>query len=170
MYLQQGAPAAPLEIKELINNDIFDSQCDGKKVCIIAFLPNILDSQASGRSDYLDIFEKAASSSKRNLFTFSWSEGGSQKSLEKALKVSSANYPAVVALSKEKGKFSKHRGAYSTASLKDFISAMISGQSKVVSLPDNLPEVVSISPWDGKDAKVEIVEEFSLDDVLGEEL
>jgi len=167
---ESGIPPAPIEIKQLTDASVLDAQCEGKQICVIAFLPNILDTGAAGRRDYLDKLEKAASTAKRNLFTFSWSEGGAQKALEVALKVSSADYPAVVALNRGKGKFSKHRGAFSDAALKGFITGMISGRSSVLSLPDELPAVVKVTAWDGKDGKVEVEEEFSLDDIMGEEL
>lgn len=90
--------------------------------------------------------------------------------METALKVGSADYPAVVALNKGKGKFSKHRGAFSESALKDFITGMSSGRSKVLSIPEVFPSVSAVSAWDGKDAKIEVEEEFSLDDILNEEL
>ncbi len=33
-----------------------------------------------------------------------------------------------------------------------------------------LAEVKDVSPWDGQDAKEEVVDEFSLDDLMNEEL
>ena len=170
LYEESGAPPAPLEIREIVSSSTLDEQCEGKKICVIAFLPNILDSSPSERNDYLERIKQAAGSTKRNLFSFSWSEGGAQKDLESALRVGGTDYPAVVAVSKGKGKYSKHTGSFSAASLKDFFSGMISGRSKVQSLPDEFPSIKSIQPWDGKDKAVKIEEEFSLDDILGEEL
>ncbi len=157
-------------MKQVTGLSVIDEQCEGKKICLIAFLPHILDSKASGREDYFNKIQDAAKSAKRSLFSFSWSEGGAQKELEAALKVSPANYPAIVAVNRGKGKFSKHRGAFSSASIKEFITSLTSGSAKVASLPDAFPAIHDVSLWDGKDAKVKVEEEFSLDDIMNEEL
>ena len=46
-----GGKVAPIEVQELTNNAVFDEQCtDGKKTCVIAILPGILDGGASERN------------------------------------------------------------------------------------------------------------------------
>ena len=60
-----------------------------------------------GRNAYIDKLKEGASSAKKNLFSFSWTEGGVQKELEQAVQVSPADYPTIVAINRGKGKYSQ---------------------------------------------------------------
>merc|ERR1712079_328159 len=44
----------PPEVVELTNQKTLEEQCDGKQLCIVGFLPHILDSQAAGRNAYIE--------------------------------------------------------------------------------------------------------------------
>jgi protein disulfide-isomerase A6 len=76
------------------------------KVCFIAFLPNILDTKASGRNAYLDILKQVASKYKSRPFSYLWTEGGKQTALEQSFGVGGAGYPALVAYSPKQQQFS----------------------------------------------------------------
>ncbi len=53
-----------------------------KKLCIIAFLPNILDSKAAGREKYIALLKQAAEKYKDRPFSYLWAQGGAQGQLE----------------------------------------------------------------------------------------
>jgi hypothetical protein len=38
-----GGGGAAAEVEELVSQDVFDTSCSGKRICIIAFLKDILD-------------------------------------------------------------------------------------------------------------------------------
>lgn len=47
------------QAKELVDQHVFEKECIGdeeepaKKLCLVAFLPNILDTKAAGRQAYI---------------------------------------------------------------------------------------------------------------------
>lgn len=49
------------QAKELVDQHAFERECIGdeeeppKKLCLLAFLPNILDTKAAGRRDYIQV-------------------------------------------------------------------------------------------------------------------
>ena len=52
------APKKAAELLELTAQDVFDEKCVGSKgICILAFLPHILDSSASQRNQYLELIK-----------------------------------------------------------------------------------------------------------------
>jgi hypothetical protein len=64
-------------------------QCTGygdevaaKQLCFIAFLPDILDSKASGRNAYIKTMKKVAEKFKDRPFSWLWSSAGQQAALE----------------------------------------------------------------------------------------
>jgi hypothetical protein len=53
-----------------------------KQLCLLAFLPHILDSQAAGREAYLQILRGLTAKFKDRPFSYLWAEGGAQPGLE----------------------------------------------------------------------------------------
>jgi len=54
--LEQLEKTKPLRLEQLVNKEIFSEVCDAEGfngVCIITFLPHIIDSSASDRRNYL---------------------------------------------------------------------------------------------------------------------
>lgn len=78
-------------------------------------------------------------------------------------------YPALIAFKPKDKKFSVSKSAFELKHVVDFIEAIRKGGESVVSMHGSLAELKPIAPWDGKDAKVEEVEEFSLDDIMGDD-
>ena len=62
--------------------DLELEQVQAKSLCILAFLPHILDSHADGRNAYLGVLKEAAEQFKGRRFSFLWVEGGKQPDLE----------------------------------------------------------------------------------------
>lgn len=93
--------APPAEVQEIVDQEVFVNGCMGhdgdlsleletvpsKTLCIIAFLPHILDSGAEGRNAYLQVLTASAEAFKGRPFSFLWSEGGKQPALEANLEV-----------------------------------------------------------------------------------
>ena len=80
-------------------------------------------------------------------------------------------YPALVALYPSKEVYVPHKGGFSLDSVRSFIENLRRGFEKATRLQGRLAQVRSISPWDGSDAAVvEEEEEFSLDDIMGDDM
>ena len=75
----------PKPMPELISNQVMEKECSGQNhICVLAALPHILDSGASGRNNYKDVISKVAKSFRGSAFSFLWFEGTSQPELEQA--------------------------------------------------------------------------------------
>lgn len=95
--IERWAKAAPPpEVRELVDAEVWSEHCTGvqadkdlglasvpaKKLCIVAFLPNILDSKAVGREKYIKVLKYAAEKYKDRPFSYLWVQGGAQAALE----------------------------------------------------------------------------------------
>jgi len=172
----------PREVRELVDEAILETECVGfnepglekakaAQLCFFAFLPNILDTGASGRNSYLSILKDLASKYKSRPFSYLWVEGAKQEALEKSFDVGGFGYPALIAYNPKEQKFSTMKSAFETEHVISFVESIRKGLERVQTLQGGkLGVVETIQPWDGQDGKVEEVEEFSLDDIMNEEL
>jgi protein disulfide-isomerase A6 len=98
-----------LQVIELTNADVFKAHCTGgsdgeaKQLCLLAFLPDILDSKAEGRNNYISVLKKTAEHFKERPYSYFWAVGGAHSALEANVGVGGFGYPALVALSPAKG-------------------------------------------------------------------
>jgi hypothetical protein len=63
-----------------------------------------------------------------------------------------------------------HKGAVDAGQVAEFVDGIRTGSRGAVPLVGDLATIATVEPWDGKDGKIEEVEEFSLDDIMGDEL
>lgn len=117
----------PPPLYELTGSDVFDEHCAGRTICVMMFVPHILDSGASGRKEYLATLENVAKSLRGKPLNFLWSEGGAQPELEQAVEAT-FGYPAMVVLAKDKGIYSVMRASWGEKNIGTFISGVLSGR------------------------------------------
>lgn len=89
------------DLWELHKQQVYDGECKGTTICIIAFLPNIYESSAVERRAYLDTLMEVAKANRKYPFTFFWLQAGDQLDLERKLNLG-FGYPAVIAVSPNK--------------------------------------------------------------------
>lgn len=169
----------PPEVRELTDQEVWIEHCIGhpedkalnlkavkpKQLCLVAFLPHILDAKASGRQKHLDMLKSVAESYKERPFAWFWAEGGAQIELEKNLGVGGYGYPAFIALNPEKLKFASLRGGFETSTVKEFLNEVRTGRERVAPVEGSLAQLETRAPWDGTDGEAEVEEEFSLEDL-----
>ena len=156
----------PKVIAELTNATIFSSTCTGSnRICVLATLPPIADSGVEGRNKYRDMLGAVSKTFRGSAFTFLWVEGGTQYDLEQGLELN-FGYPALVALSLHRQAYSVLRGSFSEKSITTFLYGITSGRQATVKLTNELPAIVTVDPWDGKEATLP-EEELSLEDIMG---
>jgi protein disulfide-isomerase A6 len=166
---QANIPAP--DVLEITNQAILDDNCAEKQLCIVSFLPNILDCQSSCRNEHLKMLKTFAESYKRNGWTWLWVEGFRQPKLEESVGVGGFGYPAQVAINTRKGKYVILKGSFSQTGISSFLKELSAGRltSPLVPLAGvaegKLPSIVDSQPWDGKDGKLDIVEDIDLSDV-----
>ena len=89
------------DLWELHKQQVYDGECKGTTICIIAFLPNIYESSALERRAYLDTLMEVAKANRKYPFTFFWLQAGDKLDLERKLNLG-FGYPAVIAVSPNK--------------------------------------------------------------------
>jgi protein disulfide-isomerase A6 len=163
MMLMAGPPRVP----EIISQQVFEGKCGGDaRICLIAFLPHILDSGAAAREEEIKKLQRIASSLMGARVSVVWVEAGAQPNLEKAFDVPSS-YPTAAVVSMSKKVAAPYRLAWEEKKLEKFAAP----SSKYDGLGSFLgePKVDTREAWDGKDGAA-VEEEFSLEDLMGDEL
>ncbi|KAM6915034.1 protein disulfide-isomerase A6 [Xenentodon cancila] len=159
-----NAPAP--ELLEILNEDIVKKTCEDSQLCIIAVLPHILDTGASGRNGYLDVLIKLADKYKKKMWGWLWTEAGAQMELEASLGIGGFGYPAMAAINMRKMKFALLRGSFSETGIHEFLRELSVGRGSTATLGGGtMPKIHSVEPWDGKDGQLPEEEDYDLSDI-----
>lgn len=158
----------PPEVNELTGPNVMEEKCGSAAICFVAFLPDILDSKAEGRNKYLEMLLSVAEKFKRSPYSFVWAAAGKQSDLEKHVGVGGYGYPALVALNVKKGAYAPLKSAFGRDQIIEFVKeAGLGGKGN---LPlGATPSIAKIEPWDGKDGEIIEEDEFSLDELMGDD-
>lgn len=165
------ANVPPPDVYEITSQSVLDSNCAEKQLCIISFLPHILDCQSACRNKHISMLKKFGEEYKRNGWGWLWVEAFRQSKLEESVGIGGFGYPAQVALNARKGKYAVLKGSFSEAGIGAFLRELSTGRltSPLVPLSSvaegKLPNVVDTEAWDGQDGKLEVVEDIDLSDV-----
>lgn len=144
----------PLELKQLTDSSVLEAECPSSepRVCILVFLPHIMDSSAKEREQYLESIREASKKARSKPMRFLWAQGGDHFSFEEKLGMN-FGYPAVLAVSTQKSRYAIMRSAFNAAELESFVSKILSGGTALIPY-EKLPKLGTAQPWDGKDAPV----------------
>ena len=171
-----GKHATPPEVTEIVDQAVFEKQCVGdgakvapKRTCFIAFLPDILDSHAFGRNAYIGTLKKLADAFKDRPFSYMWVSGTTQPALENNFGVGGFGYPAFVAFRPAEKKYSVCSSAFEYAHVRDWVESLGKGGVSALALQGEAAEIKPTVAWDGKDAVEAVEDEFSLDDIMGDD-
>uniref|UniRef100_A0A4W3IVX6 Protein disulfide-isomerase A6 n=1 Tax=Callorhinchus milii TaxID=7868 RepID=A0A4W3IVX6_CALMI len=158
--------APPPELSEIVNEDVLKKTCDDHQLCIIAVLPHILDTGASGRNDYLDVMKAMANKYKKKFWGWLWTEAGAQGPLEDALGIGGFGYPAMAAVNARKMKYALLKGSFSEQGINEFLRELSVGRGSTSPVKGAaFPKIYSAEQWDGKDGQLPVEEEIDLSDV-----
>ncbi|XP_061342433.1 protein disulfide isomerase-like 2-3 [Gastrolobium bilobum] len=159
---------APPEVTELTGQDVMEEKCGSAAICFVAFLPDILDSKAEGRNRYVQQLLSAAEKFKMSHYSYVWTAAGKQPDLEKHVGVGGYGYPALVALNLKKGVYSSLKSAFELDHIIEFVKE--AGRGGKGNMPlEGTPSIVKTEPWDGKDGEIIEEDEFSLEELMGED-
>lgn len=138
------------EVHELIKQSLYDENCKGPVICVMSFLPNIYDSNAKERNNYLDIIKKVAKKNRKHSFEWFWLSAGDQLDLERDLSLG-FGFPAVVAISPTKKMVATMRSSFSADNLNEFLSDLLIGRGGLAKLPSAI-KIKKADAWNGEDA------------------
>ncbi|XP_053206359.1 protein disulfide-isomerase A6 homolog [Panonychus citri] len=143
----------PPEIKQITSEKTLTDSCGKAQLCVISFLPHILDCDSKCRNDYLEVLKQI--SEKHKKYGYLWAESVAQPKLEESLGVGGFGYPAMVALNIRKMKYSTLRGSFSVEGVHEFLRDLSYGKGSSVPVPGaKLPTIDTTDPWDGKDGEL----------------
>ena len=153
-----------MEVDQLTSPAQFEEKCgaDANKICVVLFLPHILDSMAKGRDDYISLVKGIAKDFRGKPMQFLWTEAGAQPALESALDLN--NYPSMGVVQVNKQASSALRLSWSKKNIKGYLDGLISGSERLSKL-STVPAVVKVDAWDGKDGEAP-AEEINLADLM----
>jgi len=149
-HIEATGSAKP--ISEITSKDVFTDECseDWHGICVLAFLPNILDDQSAKRNARLEQMMAARKKVGRT-FRFMWVSGGENYELEEKLGLG-FGYPALVAVSPSKKRFSVMKGKFEAAEIEFFLNGVIRGKESTAEVKPWPMKFVKVPAWDGKDA------------------
>ncbi|PIN09134.1 Thioredoxin/protein disulfide isomerase [Handroanthus impetiginosus] len=165
---QLEANAAPPEVTELSSPDVLEEKCGSAAICFVAFLPDILDSKAEGRNKYLELLLSVAEKFKKSPYSYLWAAAGNQPDLEKHVGVGGYGYPALVALNLKKKAYAPLKSAFEFDQIIEFVKEAGRGGKGTLPL-EGSPTIQKTEPWDGKDGQIIEEDEFSLEELMGDD-
>jgi len=149
-HLDRVGAMAP--VPEIVKPEVFREHCDPERsgvLCVVAFLPHILDDRAAARQARLEKLAEARRKVGRT-FRFMWVVGGENADIEDRLGLG-FGFPAVVALSPAKQRFSVMRQAFSADNLAAFLQSVLRGKERTSELRGPPLAFHAVAAWDGKD-------------------
>ncbi|KAI0989094.1 hypothetical protein GJ496_004492 [Pomphorhynchus laevis] len=140
-HMEDVLPAP--KVVELISQKVFD-EATSNAICVVAFLPHLLDCQSKCRNKYLNLMQELAVEFKRNQWGWLWTEGMMLTDFEEMIGVGGFGYPAMVVLNSKKKIYAILKGAFTK---------------------QEFPKFNTTEPWDGKDFEYsEEYDEIETDD------
>lgn len=149
-WVREIVYSLPTNVTQITDEETLKAACEKTTLCVIAFLPNILDCEASCRHEYLNTTVQAAEKFAGNRWGWVWTEGGVQDGIEKALDVGGSGYPTMVVVNIKKMKYAYLKGPYSVKGIQEFLSDIASGKWEAVPIKETeMPKIHTVTPWDG---------------------
>ncbi|KAF5293320.1 hypothetical protein FQR65_LT10985 [Abscondita terminalis] len=154
------------EVQQILGEVTIKEECDQKPLCVISVLPHILDCQANCRNDYLKVLRDMGEKYKKKMWGWVWSEAGAQYELENSLDIGGFGYPAMAVVNVKKMKYSLLRGAFSKDGINEFLRDLSYGRGNTAPVKGGeLPKIVTVEAWDGKDGELPLEEDIDLSDI-----
>jgi protein disulfide-isomerase A6 len=149
-HISATGSAKPLT--EITSAAVFADECsdDLVGICVLGFLPSILDDQSAKRNARLEQLMTARKKVGRT-FRFMWLAGGENYELEEKLGLG-FGYPALVAISPSKKRFSVMKGKFEAGEIESFLNGVVRGKEQTAEIKTWPMKFVKVPAWDGKDA------------------
>ena len=138
-FAKNLVPPKPLAFLE--NHAKYEDYCVKEGgICLIAFLPHIMDSGIDGRKKYKKTLEELHRKHRSKPIKFLWAQAGDQFGLEEKLNLG-FGYPAVVAVSDKKQMYGVMRDSFDSKGLDRFVTGLMSGHVSLYKIQGDLPKI-----------------------------
>merc|ERR1711962_253057 len=155
----------PPEIVELTSNQVLADNCNEKPLCVVTFLPDILDTGADGRNQHLNTLKTLGEKYKRKMWGYVWTSAATHPKLEESLGVGGFGYPALAVVNIRKKVYVLLRGSFSESGIDELLKAIAVGRGRTEKLPNGLPTIEEVPAWDGQDGQLPEEEPLDLSDL-----
>ena len=154
------------KVIEVTSPAAFADACGGKRICVYALLPHILDENAAKRTERLAVLGDVAASLRGSPVRVAWAAIGDHPDLDAAL--NAGLVPAAFAIAGDKGVYTPYLGALAATPLKAFAASLTAargaaGTTKFKAGFVPAAAIKTIDPWDGKDGVVPFSEPLDVD-------
>lgn len=138
-FAKKMVPPKPLAFLE--HHEKFESYCVKEGgICLIAFLPHIMDTGVDGREKYIKTLKELHRKHSSKPIKFLWAQAGDQFSFEEKLNLG-FGYPAVVAISHKKNMYGVMRDSFDGKGLDRFVTGLMSGHVSLYKIQGDLPKI-----------------------------
>ncbi|CAG9326330.1 unnamed protein product [Blepharisma stoltei] len=123
------------KIPQIVSQSQFETSCR-ESICMIAFIPNLRNSDLEDRFDFIDILYDLSTRERAHSMNFLWAEQDQFSELEAVLGISS--FPTLVSIGLKKSKFAVMKSPLNKIDAIDFYSKVLRGGvplKKYISLP-----------------------------------
>lgn len=155
----------PSEINQFTNLVQLEATCKDKQLCVIIFLPYILDCQSKCRNQYLLTLYEVANEFRSMHWGWLWSEAHAQNGIEKMLGIDGVGYPSMAVINFAHFKQAFFKGAFEKDEILKFLRNVSYGKVRTQPFMPTNPEIVNVPEWDGLDLN----EDVSVKDKVGTE-
>ena len=93
-------------------------------ICVIAFLPHILDSSQEERSVYLEMLKSTVNNFRDKPVSFMWAQAGDHQELQDIFALN-AGFPSVLLINPMRNLFSVMRSSYSEENLEEWLKDIL---------------------------------------------
>lgn len=156
----------PPEVVQITSEESVSAGCENHPLCVVAFLPHILDCQSSCRNGHIEDMKKLGEKYKKKDWGWLWTEGMTQPDLEASVEVGGFGYPALVVISQKKMKYSMLTGSFSYDGINEFLRDLSYGKGRTNPVKGaKMPKIATVEGWDGKDGELPEEEDIDLSDV-----
>jgi len=152
VYDKLEESGVPRVVPELTNDASFQ-KCLGTKYCIIALLPHLIDTGASGRTELIAVISAVSKEFRSFPAGFYWMQGGVQTKFEESLTLGGSGYPEVVILDKARSRYVRSTTKFEQSALVKLIRQLQQGRAGAQNFPVSTLKLSDVQPWDGEDYK-----------------
>ncbi|KII63574.1 putative protein disulfide-isomerase A6 [Thelohanellus kitauei] len=141
----------PPELVHVTSQSLLESECFSKPLCVMAVLPNRMDTTSKKWQKYIGVLKEVIDSQRTMGYGWVWIEGLSDPKFEECFGVGGFGYPALVAYSHKKKAYSLMTSPFVTASIKQFLISLGSRSVQTHSISGEIPTFKDAQAWDGAD-------------------
>ncbi|KAK6153234.1 hypothetical protein DH2020_012873 [Rehmannia glutinosa] len=121
-----------------------------------------------GRNKYIELLFSVAEKFRKSPYNYLWVAASKHPDLEKHVGVGGYGYPALVALNLKKKAYAPLKTAFEHDQITEFVKEAGRGGKGNLPLEGN-PVIMKTEAWDGKDGQIIEEDEFSLDELMGDD-